>query len=479
MLAAAASLGVTAASLHAQDSGPLIDKLVQKGILTDQEGEEVRAELIKDFNTNTSAGKLNISSSLNELKLYGDTRFRWQYDDQQSQIASPNNVTQRSRFRFRLRLNADFKFAGNFFGGVGLQTSSDADSGNQTINPGFSNSNIYISKWFLGYNADEWGTFVLGKQKNPLYTTDLVWDPDINPVGLTESIAFHKIDFGGHEELPPAPQYSKDGKTVVTSSTEVSGPNWGGFELTLVAGQFIFNTDNDESAADSDASTDAFMFVEQLISSYKFNSKTSITFAPGFLYENAADLVGSTNSVPFEDVAGVSGESRDLAIITAPGDVTFPLGPLKGKFYWDFAWNVNGEERYNDIYKLYNPNPAFDRHGAQSFSDQDAIAWLVGLEISAGKGQGAWSLFANYRETGVASVDPNINDSDFALSYLNMRGFKFGGTYNFTDFISVGVTGFVTYNLDGDLYGGQATSGAAIANRNAVNTVQVDLNWRF
>lgn len=217
-------------------------------------------------------------------------------------------------------------------------------------------------------------------------------------------------------------------------------------------------------------------------------SKTSITFAPGFLYENAAALVGLNNERPFNDAAAVGdissgddvlGKTRDLAILTAPGDFTFPIGSLKGKFYWDFAWNINGEERYNDIYDLFNPDPEFDRDGAQSFSDQDALAWLVGFELSAGKGKGAWSLFVNYRETGIASVDPNINDSDFALSNLNFRGFKFGGTYGFTDFITFGVTGFITYNLDGDLYGGEATSGSAIARSNAINTVQVDLNWKF
>ncbi|HEY5753779.1 MAG TPA: putative porin [Chthoniobacterales bacterium] len=500
MLAAAASLGLATSSLHAQDSGPLIDKLIEKGILTDQEGEELRAELIKDFTTNTSAGKLNISSALTEMKLSGDTRFRWQYDDQQSQVASGNHVSQRSRFRFRLRLNADFKFAGDWFAGVGLETGQAADSGNQTIDAGFSDSNIYISKWFLGKNVDDWGTFVIGKQKNPFYTTDLVWDADINPVGLTESVAFHKL-FGGSpaEEAPVSYSkdsgYSKDGKTVATYTAEPSGPDWGGFELTLVAGQFIYNTDatftndpgyNEEyprdksNFPDSDASNDVYMFVQQLIASYKFNSKTSVTFAPGFMISNAGVLIGFNNETPFNDVLGSDGyyigASRDLAVITAPGDFTFPLGPLKGKVYWDFAYNVNGEDRFYDVYNFFTSiSPDGELRG---YSDKDGIAWLVGLEVGAGKGAGAWTLFANYRETGVASVDPNLNDSDFALGRLNTRGFKFGATYGITDFVSLGVTGFVTWNLDENGFFGPVNS-TAIENRNAVNTVQVDLNWKF
>ena len=35
----------------AQDSGALIDALIRKGILTNQEGEDIRAELVKESNT--------------------------------------------------------------------------------------------------------------------------------------------------------------------------------------------------------------------------------------------------------------------------------------------------------------------------------------------------------------------------------------------------------------------------------------------
>lgn len=46
----AASL-VAFAPMSAQDSGPLLDALVRKGILTNQEAEDLRADLVRDFNT--------------------------------------------------------------------------------------------------------------------------------------------------------------------------------------------------------------------------------------------------------------------------------------------------------------------------------------------------------------------------------------------------------------------------------------------
>ncbi|MBC8009576.1 MAG: hypothetical protein H7067_05725, partial [Burkholderiales bacterium] len=62
---------------QAQDSGPLIDALVRKGILTDQEGEELRADLLRDFGT-TSPGKVDLSPTVTKLRIAGDARVRYQ-----------------------------------------------------------------------------------------------------------------------------------------------------------------------------------------------------------------------------------------------------------------------------------------------------------------------------------------------------------------------------------------------------------------
>lgn len=50
-LALAAGIILSATCVLAQDSGPLLDALVRKGILTNQEAEDLRAELVRDNNT--------------------------------------------------------------------------------------------------------------------------------------------------------------------------------------------------------------------------------------------------------------------------------------------------------------------------------------------------------------------------------------------------------------------------------------------
>src|SRR5205085_11966804 len=79
--------GVTA---RAQDAGALLDLLVNKRLITDQEAEEVRSELTKDVAT-TSAGKLELSTPITELEIYGVMRLR--YDVRTAETCLPGTTT--------------------------------------------------------------------------------------------------------------------------------------------------------------------------------------------------------------------------------------------------------------------------------------------------------------------------------------------------------------------------------------------------
>jgi hypothetical protein len=571
----------------AQDSGALIDALTRKGILTNQEAEDIRTDIQRDL-SQTSAGKIKLSNSVTELKLYGDLRLRYEYQNRDAQTAGPANNSQQSRYRFRLRLNAEAKLGRDWFAGFSLGTGQPSDSEEQTFENGFDDYNIFITKAYLGWQPNDWLTVVAGKQKNPFYTTDLIWDADITPTGVTETIALHKLPFFGGVGGPDG--YSKDGKAVTPADPQKSSSPW---ELTLVAGQFIFD-DNGEFNLDNDLSTDAWLFVEQLIGTYRFNKNTSITVAPGFYTYTAADLSGLTNAAAFTDagdittpipqtqttvtgrdrvvytygaggaiagatvtrrettavqvsqpaatangittqtrtadtrervtsstaltaaqataravasgvatnigpgtagrttqtdndnvtvqttsstatrLAAVSGETRQLHILTAPGDISFKLGGIKSKLYWDFAYNLGGRQRFEDIYQLFNPGTNNFR-----YSERDGIAWLAGLQFGDLKKKGDWQINANYREVGIASIDPNLNDSTWALGRLNQRGFKLSLAYQIAEPVVFSVTGYLSWNLNEDLEGGRATNAPNVADSNAVQVLQVDLAVKF
>lgn len=566
----AAALSATAGLSHAQDSSVLLDKLVKKGILSTKDADEVRADIQKDAAENPP-NKILLSNSVTQLKLYGDLRARWQYNDSELQVGDGSHVSQQSRWRYRLRLNADVQLGQDWFAGVQLQTGQAADAANQTFSNGFDNDSIFISKAFLGWQND-FAKVVFGKQQNPFYTTDLVWDPDINPAGLTETIALHKLPIFGGAAGPDG--YTKDDKGVVVPRHPSP------WEVTLVAGQFIYG-DNNEFNNTGDLSTDPMIFEEQLIVKYNFNKDTSITIAPAFSTESAGHLTGLRNSLPFSDenainsgtttttvttqkqdvvaisysatgvptktitpttvtttsqtqltpnsgartisstanasrnggvitlvgaaasgvkvdptkanqtftntvtgqsqtvtttnnvaLPGVTGETRALHLLTAPGDISFKLGGLKSKVYWDVSYNVSGRDRFDNVYQLKT-------FGSRDYKTRDSLAWLVGLQFGETKKKGDWQAYVNYREVGIASVDPNLNDSDFALGALNVRGFKIGLAYALTDFVVLNATGYITWNLDKDLFGGRANSAGGIAPFNSSNEVQLDVNIKF
>ena len=473
MLALASALtfgGGTA--VYAQDSGALLDALVRKKVLTSQEAEDVRADLIRD-NAATNAGKLQLSNSITSLKLGGDIRLRYQFDDTTPQIAAlTTRENQRSRERIRLRLNGDFTIAGGFFGGVQLQTIQNADSANQTMGDsgsgasGFGNYGIYISRAYFGW-ANDWLTLVGGKQPNPFYTTDLVWDADINPDGFVEKIdlikAFNDLTCGNSDIHAESP-----------------------FGLSLVAGQLVY-CDNNEYNTASAGNLDAWLFDTQLIATAQVTHNVKVTLAPGYMTYTSGNVANAGNASFNENPFTGKDAVRNFSIITAPGDVSFKICGVKTKALWDFAYNTKGADRWNNVY--YKTPAGATSTPAQlslSHSSRDDIAWLAGVQIGENKKAGDWSILANYRQTGLTAVDPNLNDSDFSLGMLNMQGIKTGIAYNLADSCVAALTYYDGWSLRSDLVGGQAaylTSSNAtnngIAKYNTVQIIQADLSIKF
>jgi hypothetical protein len=67
LIAVTASLTLSGTIARAQDAGALLDLLVKKKLITDQEAEEVRGELTREAAT-TAAGKRKMSTPINVAK---------------------------------------------------------------------------------------------------------------------------------------------------------------------------------------------------------------------------------------------------------------------------------------------------------------------------------------------------------------------------------------------------------------------------
>ena len=140
-LAAAAlcvALGGTVA--RAQDAGALLDLLVKKRLISDQEAEEVRSELVKE-SASTAAGKWKLSAPITEIELYGDVRLRYEYrggrlpSNNQGDFGQDhlNDWYERHRERYRLRVGLRGTLADDWFFGLRLETSNSPRSTNVTF----------------------------------------------------------------------------------------------------------------------------------------------------------------------------------------------------------------------------------------------------------------------------------------------------------------------------------------------------------
>ena len=480
-----ASMNMTA---HAQSKGDqaLLDALVRKGVLSEQEAEQITAETAQEP-ANTAAAPIHLGDWVQELRLGGDLRLRNQWDERtpmvltNSLLGPVDRVIPRNRWRFRLRLSLDFKLQNNFFGGVMLMTADNRspDSKNATYTGGYDLYSIGIARAFMGWNPLPGLTLIAGKQANPFYTTDLLYDPDIDPQGLVERIDFDKffnMTFG---------------EPVVAAGKEVKAPPpCNSLELALIAGQFVFNNNNANSGS-TQLKWDAYAFQQQLVAKLHLGDKLTVTFAPGFLGYNDASSGGlpgahgsiippavvqgqtfdqTTTGTPvtFGDTLANAGAfpvtQRDLNILLAPGDITYKIFGKPLTLYWDFAYNFSGDDRFNRDYgPLFShyfyigrsSTPSFSGRVQPSFSDN--VAWLVGLRFGENKKAGDLLISADYRQVGISSIDPNINSSNFGLSNLNQEGWEFNAAYNITDFLTASLTFYYSDALTKNLYGGFAT----------------------
>ena len=68
-------------------------------------------------------------------------------------------------------------------------------------------------------------------------------------------------------------------------------------------------------------------------------------------------------------------------------------------------------------------------------------------------------MSADYRQYGVASLDPNTNDPNFALSRLNTQGIRINLGYNITDWLKAEVWYYGAWNLDKNIHNLNGTLG--------------------
>jgi hypothetical protein len=482
-----ATTSTTSAGTSVSSQDPVVQALIEKGILSQKEAERIQAEIAArqtNIYNNLPASKWKISDSIQSIQLFGDVRLRYEYRAADNVPGVVPDTYYKERFRYAVRVGLRGDLTDDFNYGVRVETSTNPRSpwatfGNNTtagsVTPSDkAQSGINISQAFIGWHPENWYEMTVGRMPMPLYTTPMVWDSDINPEG-----AFEKFKY-----------------TV------------GNVDLFADFGQFDYQS---PSTASISPTGDTFLLAWQLGANAHLTKNTSFKVAP-MLYTYAGHGTSGGLNMPFvgqglngsnvgvpggANVAGYNEQGiNDLTILEVPAEFNFelpktPLGALHGRVFGDFGYNFRGDTRANAAYAA---NPAAFP-GLTGPVHGEAKAYQAGIGIgSAGTTYGPtqgfvyvstckkhdWEARAYWQHVEQYALDVNLLDSDFLEGRGNLEGVYTAFSYCFTD----AIMGTIRYG-HGDRINDQLGTGGNNPDLPAINPiknyniVQMDLTWKF
>jgi len=425
-----------AGTASGQSTDALLNKLVDKGVLSSKEAEELRKEYQKDVMKGEPA-RLGMPDWVTALKINGDFRARYEghyYD-------TPDAVT-RDRLRYRLRLGITATLMDHFEVGVRL-TSGDAATGFSTGNPlsgsstfqdNGSRKGVYLdlayAKWTALHTAALTGSFTFGKMENPFTFSHNVFDPDYNPEGIATQVAWKLND-----------------------------------EHTLrgVAGAYVL----DELSA---STHDPYLFGAQVVWDAKWKKHWQTMLSGGVLGISSEESLNNAN-VPNINRgntrlpgAGVPAENFNPLVADASVTYTFDSAPLyKGAF----------------------PIKLFGEYLNNVAIENDNEAYLAGITFGKAAKKGTWELTYQYRNLDANSWYEEFPDDDFGGFYhagppnsatgagfgggTNVRGHYVKAVYALYDSLTLGIT----------YYRGELIHEVPNGSGSTANHLMVDLIWKF
>ena len=425
---------------QAQSVDSLLDKLVDKGILTVKEANDLRTESDKDFDK-AYAAKTGMPEWVTGLKFSGDVRARYE-----NFTAENSAFVDRNRFRFRLRFGAVATLMDDFEAGFRLTSSEqqgafggDPISGNSTFTDNGSKKFVYIDqaygRWSPLKGPHLSGSLTVGKMENPFVFSDMVFDQDYTPEGLAMQSAYR----------------FNDAQTV-----------------QLIGGAFVL----DELGASSD---DAYLYGVQarLDSAWTTKLKTSAGVA-GMLIQSDESLINTAvpNINRGNDRDATTAPAYNFNPIVADASLTYLLdsGPL---YTGAFPIKVGGDFIINPAAPSSSPS------GAENYGYSAGI--LIG---KAGK-KNTWEISYTWKFLGGDAWYEELVDSDFGAFYQVAQansglGAGYGsGTGVQGHIVKLAYSPYDSITLSAKWFGTELVNPSPAGSDSKMNRIQVDALWRF
>jgi hypothetical protein len=346
---------------------------------------------------------------------------------------------------------------------------------------------VYIGQAYGGYKGFPDFTFTAGRMPNPLLSTRMVWDPDINPEGLAEQWK-HTFVFGGGP--PPPPSYSKDGKDGKAVAPAKPPEPFLKLDLFANFAQFVYDDANPENplglrAVNSSSAggpthqtgqlipnTDAFLLAWQVGARLDFPHILYFQLAPTlYNYTGNGDTFNIhyqggdphlTNSASLaQNQTGIN----SLLVFDVPVEIGWKAWGLPMRLYGDFATNFEGDDRADAA--------------GQPGQGSQRYAYTIGLSVGQLKKKNDWQIDLWYQHAEQFALDPNLIDDDWFNGQLNIHGVGVTAAYNLSAAVNLTLNYGHGWWYNHNLGTGGSNLAIAINPTDQYNFFTADLNVKF
>jgi hypothetical protein len=512
--------GVGAGIASAADApDPLLDLFVKKGIVTQEEADQVKAEAdamrTNEVATMESASRWKISKGLKNIGLYGDLRVR--YEDRTAEDPAGGKLDL-NRLRAAVRLGLKGEAYDNFYYGMRLDTSGNprsawytfgsSSSGSSYNGPyGKTTAGINVGLVYLGWQPASWLDLTVGKMPMPLYTTPMVWDSDLAPEGAAERLKYTVgeadlfANFGQfiYEDVNPTTASGALGINGLTgqNTENVFQFAWQGgvnyhitTNISAKIGATLYKYVGMKRSTDTSGTSTSPYFGDPFVGEGTY-------LGPGTGTANGSSGFGTSGTLPGYRSLGFPNNQvglDHLTVLEIPFEANFKISRLDARVFGDFAYNFEGKERAQAAangYGVYLANqtttPTISGFKAQT---DEVKAYQIGLAIASHDNLGltsgstshrhGWEARAYWQHVEQYALDPNLLDSDFFEGRGNLEGFYAALAYGLSDNVIATLRyGYATRINDKLGTGGGNQDIPQINAIHKYNLLQMDLTLRF